>query len=72
MKYNLIGKNNLLSIKETVLRNRGIDDIELFENPSPKSVIHWSKLKNIKKAIDCLIKRIQGGDKLFVQVDSDP
>lgn len=72
MKYELIGKNNLLSPIETVLRNRGIEDIQSFLHTSEKDIIHWSKLRNIDEAVDCLLKHIEIGSKIFVQVDADP
>lgn len=72
MKYELIGKNNLLSPIETVLRNRGIEDIQSFLHVKEKDIIHWSKLKNIDKAVDCLLKHIDIGSKIFIQVDADP
>jgi hypothetical protein len=39
VKYQLIGKNNLLEPMGTVLRNRGIEDIQSFLNISEKDVI---------------------------------
>jgi single-stranded-DNA-specific exonuclease len=71
MKYQLIGKNNLLEPIGTVLRNRGIEDIQSFLHTSDKDIIHWSRLKNIDKAVGCFIDHIQKGSKIFVQVDSD-
>jgi single-stranded-DNA-specific exonuclease len=71
MKYELIGKNNLLSPIETVLRNRGIEDIQSFLHTSEKDVIPWSKLRNIDEAVDCLLKHIEIGSKIFIQVDAD-
>lgn len=71
MRYELIGKNNLLAPIETVLKNRGIEDIQSFLHTSEKDIIHWSKLRNIEKAVDCLLDHIQKGSKIFVQADSD-
>jgi single-stranded-DNA-specific exonuclease len=72
VRYELIGKNNLLAPIETVLRNRGIEDIQSFLNVSEKDIIHWSKLKNIDKAADCLLRHVKRGGKVFVQTDADP
>lgn len=71
MKYELIGKNDYLQPIETVLTNRGIEDIQSFLNISHKDVIHWNKLRNIDKAVDCLLDHIHKGSKIFVQVDAD-
>lgn len=71
MEYKLIGKNNYLNPIETILKNRGIEDIQSFLNISEKNVIHWSKLKNIDKAVECLLKHIKNNSNIFVQVDSD-
>jgi single-stranded-DNA-specific exonuclease len=72
VRYQLIGKNNLLAPIETVLRNRGIEDIQSFLHTSEKDVIHWSKLKNIDKAADCLLDHIKKESSIFIQVDADP
>ena len=72
MKYKLIGENNFLEPVETVLENRGIKDIEAFLKPKAKDAIHYSKLNNIHKAVDLIIKHIEEGGELFIQVDSDP
>lgn len=73
MKYELIGKNEyLFNPIETILRNRGIEDIQSFLNIDAKRVIHWSKLKNIELAVECLLKHVKNGGKAFVQIDSDP
>jgi single-stranded-DNA-specific exonuclease len=73
MKYELIGKNDyLIDPIKTVLNNRGIEDIEQFLNVSEKNVIHWSKLKNINEAVDCLLKHLNNENRIFVQVDADP
>jgi single-stranded-DNA-specific exonuclease len=71
VKYQLIGKNNLLEPIGTVLRNRGIEDIQSFLNISQKDVIHWSKLRNIEIAADCLLEHIKKDSKIFIQFDSD-
>ncbi|MGD7046966.1 single-stranded-DNA-specific exonuclease RecJ [Rossellomorea marisflavi] len=71
MKYELIGENDYLNPIETVLRNRGIEDIQSFLSTSEKDVIHWSKLKNIVEAVECLLKHIEKESKVFVQCDPD-
>jgi single-stranded-DNA-specific exonuclease len=71
VEYRLIGKNNYLDPINTILKNRGIEDIQSFLNIDEKVVIHWSKLKNIEKAAECLFSHIKNNNKIFVQVDAD-
>lgn len=71
MEYRLIGKNNYLDPINTVLENRGIEDTQSFLNIDESAVIHWSKLKNIERAVECLLKHIKNESKIFVQTDSD-
>lgn len=72
MKYELIGKNDFFSPIETISKNRGLENIQSLLKASEKNVIHWSKLKNIEKAVDCLLKHIELKSNIFIQVDSDP
>lgn len=73
MEYNLIGNNNILTPLETVLHNRGIEDVEQFlKAGEDKSVTnHYSKLRNIDKAVECLLEYIENNRKIFVQIDPD-
>jgi single-stranded-DNA-specific exonuclease len=71
MRYELIGNNNFLEPIETVLENRGIEDIQSFLSISNQDVIHWNKLNNIEKAVDCLLDHVKKGSKIFIQVDAD-
>ncbi|WP_299831680.1 DHH family phosphoesterase [uncultured Metabacillus sp.] len=72
MKYELIGKNDyFLNPIETILKNRGIEDIQSFLNISEKDVIHWSLLRNIVRAAECLLEHVKKGSYIFVQYDSD-
>lgn len=72
LKYQLVGNNNYFNPIEAVLENRGIKDIERFLKPSKEDTHHYSKLINIHRAVNVLIKKIEEGGELFVQVDSDP
>ncbi|PAV30316.1 hypothetical protein CIL05_07550 [Virgibacillus profundi] len=73
MKYNLKGNNNILSPLEQILHNRGVTDVDGFlKAGSDHSVTnHYSKLDNIDKAVDCLLKHIGGDNNIWVQVDPD-
>ncbi|GLZ63255.1 single-stranded-DNA-specific exonuclease RecJ [Bacillus amyloliquefaciens] len=72
MAYKLIGNNDYnFNPLSTILKNRGIENPKSFIDVNQSSVIHFSKLNNIDKATDCLIKHLENKNKIFVQVDSD-
>lgn len=72
MAYKLIGNNDYnFNPLWTILKNRGIENPKSFIDVNQSSVIHFSKLDNIDKASDCLIKHLENKNKIFVQVDSD-
>lgn len=72
MKYKLIGDNDIFNPIETVLKNRGVEDISKLIKPTKKDCISPLKLINIEKAANVLIRHIKEDGELFVQVDSDP
>ncbi|WEG18636.1 hypothetical protein PQ478_09150 [Alkalihalophilus pseudofirmus] len=57
---------------EHVLKNRGIENLKEFYSPTKSNVGHHSQLKNIGRAVNCLIKHVKKGGEAFVQVDADP
>lgn len=73
MEYKLIGDNNFFLPLETILNNRGIKDVKLyldsFNNPSV--VNHYSRLKNIDKAVNCLLKHVKKDSNIWIQTDPD-
>ncbi|MED0754684.1 single-stranded-DNA-specific exonuclease RecJ [Bacillus amyloliquefaciens] len=72
MAYKLIGNNDYnFNPLFTILKNRGIENPQSFIDVNQSSVIHFSKLDNIDKASNCLIKHLENKNKIFVQVDSD-
>lgn len=72
IKYILKGENNYFNPLTQVLKNRKIDNIDLFLKPNKSSEIHFSKLKNISKAVRCFLKHARKGGRVAIQVDSDP
>lgn len=75
MKYQIMGRNAYMTNPiDIVLENRGIIDEEyrqLFLHPTPQ-VIHSHKLlKNIEKAVECLLKHLKKGSTIFIQIDPD-
>lgn len=72
MRYKLIGVNDyLINPIQTILNNRGVKDIEKFLNLDESVVNDWSLLKNIHRAVECLLTHIEANGNIFVQVDSD-
>ena len=59
------------NIFETVLRNRGIEDIELFLKPSPIYVLDKRIKEKIEEGIKLLIKHLEEGNLIIMIVDSD-
>lgn len=72
MKYKLIGNNDYDNPIETILNNRGVKNKNKFLKPNNSVDINYSKLKNINRAVCCLIKHIKQEEDTYVQVDSDP
>lgn len=61
-------KNDIL---ETVLANRGIEDIDLFLNPTFDLEIDNRLIKHITEGIKMLEKHLTEGNKILLIVDSD-
>lgn len=71
MEFKILGENNLYDPIKTIFNNRGISDLHSFINCDEKSEIHYSKLKNIDKGVDCLLHHLEKGNHIFIQADSD-
>ena len=72
--YNLISKSNLAveSILDVVARNRGVDK-GVITSPSPKSLIHYSKLNYMNEAVQLFEeKMLYTQPNIVIVVDSDP
>lgn len=71
LNYRLIDPPlNELTIDE-ILKNRGIDDVTEYKNPTQKSEIPFSLLDNIYDAATMYIKHLKKGSKIAYIVDSD-
>lgn len=71
MKYRLIdgSLNDINNPQLTILKNRGINDIDKFLNIN-KNVVHdYQLLKNIDKAVECLLKHIENNSNIHIVVD---
>ncbi len=74
MNFKLIGENNFnLDPIGTIFRNRGVapENIEEILNVGKQHIIPYKYLKNIDRAVKCLVKHMKENNKIFVQVDSD-
>jgi single-stranded-DNA-specific exonuclease len=72
LKYKLIGDNDyLFDPKGQILENRGIEDVNYFLNLDEKVTHSYKKLKNIDKAVDCIVKHIENQSKFLIIIDSD-
>jgi single-stranded-DNA-specific exonuclease len=71
-KYNLIGDNlGFGNILETILKNRGIDNICEFLNPSEKNIEDINNYDNIEEWISIFTKHIEAKSSIGIVVDSD-
>lgn len=71
-KYNLIGKNlGFGDILETILRNRGVEDIKNFLNPLEDNIEDINNYDNIDIWISTFLKHIDNEDSVGIVVDSD-
>ncbi|MGI6168444.1 MAG: DHH family phosphoesterase [Christensenellales bacterium] len=72
MQFQLIGKNDyLINPIEVILHNRGIKNIDNFLTVNKNHTYHYSQLKNIDKAVDCLLEHLQNNNIMFIQIDGD-
>ncbi len=74
MQYKLINNslNDIYNPKETVLRNRGIEDVDAYLNLDDSVLIHYSELDNIGEAVQCLLRHLENDSEIHILVDSDP
>lgn len=72
MKYKLIGENDFLfNPVETILKNREVKGTDSFLNLDVRVVNDWKHLKNIDKAVNCLLKHLNMDSHVYIQIDSD-
>jgi len=72
MDYILIGNNDIHNIKETILKNRGIKDIDTYLNLNQNVLYDYSLLDNINKGVELLKKIIENKLPIYIVVDCDP
>jgi len=72
MKYILIGDNNTRNVKNTILKNRGVTDIQNYLNLNSNCLFEYSLLDNISEGVSLLKKTIESELPIYIVVDSDP
>ncbi len=70
-KYTVKGSVGFGNVLETILENKGIDNISLFLNPTEACMESELFLNNIELARDCLVKHIKNNSDITIVVDCD-
>ena len=52
-------------------KNRGLNSLDELKNVSIENTHHYSLLKNIDKATECLINHLKKGNKIHIICDDD-
>ena len=73
MRYKLIegSLNDEYNVEATILKNRGIKNINRFLAPGESDTYSYSLLDNIDEAVKCAEKHIQNKDRIHILVDCD-
>jgi single-stranded-DNA-specific exonuclease len=73
MQFKLIDNslNDIYNPQETVLRNRGIEDVNTYLNLNDDVLIHYSELDSINEAVECLLKHLENDSEIFILPDVD-
>lgn len=73
MRYKLIegSLNDECNVEVTILKNRGIKNINRFLAPGESDTYSYSLLDNIDEAVKCAEKHIRNKDRIHILVDCD-
>jgi len=71
MKYKLIGNNDISNIKQTILKNRGIKDIDKYLNLNDSVLYNYELLQNINKSVELLKDCIEKNKYIYILIDAD-
>lgn len=73
MRYKLIegSLNDEHNVEATILKNRGIKNINRFLAPGESDTYSYSMLDNIDEAVKCAEKHIQNKDRIHILIDCD-
>lgn len=73
-KYELINKNNDYksnNLLNDILKFKGVENPDKYLNLSRDDTYSYKNLDNIDKAVECLIRHIEEGNAIYIQVDND-
>jgi len=73
MKYKLIenSQNDIQNPIVTVLRNRGVENVEEYLHLNDSVVQDYNDLDNMQEAVQCFLRHYEARDKIIVMPDSD-
>ena len=71
MKYRLVNENFKTNDGENLLHSRGVEDVNLFLNPTSECIQDPINLSNIHEGATLLINTINNNGKILIVVDSD-
>ena len=71
MKYRLVNENFKTNYGENLLHSRGVEDVNLFLNPTSECIQDPINLRNIHEGATLLINTIDTNGKILIVVDSD-
>lgn len=73
MKYKLIDNslNDIYNPICTVIKNRGVADVEQYLHLNESVVQNYNDLHNMDEAVQCFIKHFENKDKILVMPDED-
>ena len=71
MKYRLVNENFKTNYGENLLHSRGVEDVNLFLNPTSECIQDPINLSNIHEGATLLINTINNNGKILIVVDSD-
>ena len=73
MRYKLIegSLNDIYNPIETVLKNRGIVNVQQYLNLEESVVQDYNDLNNMQEAVQCFLKHYEAQNKIIVMPDSD-
>ena len=71
MKYTLVNENFKTNYGENLLHSRGVEDVNLFLNPTSECIQDPINLSNIHEGATLLINVINTNGRILIVVDSD-
>jgi len=73
-KYELINKNNDYksnNLLNDILKLKGVENPNKYLNLSRDDTYSYKNLDDIDKAVECLLRHIEEGNDIYIQVDND-